>query len=311
MNILVNYSQGHAGPKIMRGFIKALRKKGHQVSDYFLKEPSFEDYDMILGYSGYAVLMMGDTRFNIAHFLDARLVQYWADDAENLDKLCWEGTIFQSDKGCSDRWNQQGLKNTYLPLATDEELFFPMDVEKEFDVILTGIVSPPRLEVLKQLEGLNVAVFGPWEPGWKDCPEFHGIYKGCVATEAELNELYNKSKVCIDASSPQNLNSANFTVFNAMASGCVLVTNHKPALDDLFGEDQPPSFKGNCRELVEKFVNDAELAQKESERQRKVILNGHTFSHRTQALLDEAMKTPPLTLPEDEAKRFKKFMDSR
>jgi glycosyltransferase involved in cell wall biosynthesis len=196
-------------------------------------------------------------------------------------------------------------------LATDEELFFPMDVEKEYDVILTGIVSPPRVEVLRQLKGLKLAVFGPWELGWKDYPEFHDIYKGCVETEAELNVLYNKSKVCIDASSPQNLNSANFTVFNAMASGCVLVSNYKPALDDLFGEEMPPTFKEDCREVVEKFVNDPELAEKESDRQRQVILNGHTFGHRVQFLLEESMKTPPLSLPEEDAKLFQEFMNSQ
>lgn len=34
MQILVNYEDGHAAPKIMSGFITGLRRLGHEVHDF-------------------------------------------------------------------------------------------------------------------------------------------------------------------------------------------------------------------------------------------------------------------------------------
>ncbi len=302
---------GHAGPKIMKGFVAAFRRMGHFVTDLGAKEPFLGAYDMIMGYSGQSVINMGEAGYNLAHFLNARLVQYWADDDEKLDSILREGVIFQSDKGCADKWNKCGIKNIYLPLCTDETLFFPMDLKKEYDVVITGLSSAPRLNALRQLEGLNVAIFGPWTGFWEECPEYHKYYKGCLATEAELNEVYNKSKICLDVSNPQNLNSANFTLFNAMASGCALVTNYKPALEDLFGDKQPPSFGDDCRSLIDKLLNDPELLNATAKQQRETIIGGHTFMHRAKQVLDIAEKSEPLALPEELARELKAFINTQ
>ena len=309
LNILINYMPGHAGPKIMKGFVRAFKRLGHTVTELPAKEALLDSYDIFMGYSGQAVISLGKAPFTLAHVFNSYLVQYWADDLADLSQISRMGLILQSDLGCSEKWKAAGIENTYLPLATDEKIFHPIETEKIYDVVLTGIVSPPRVEVLRQLAGLNVAVFGPWDPGWKDYPEFANLYKGCVATEEELNTIYNQSKICIDASSPQNLNSANFTVFNAMASGCVLVTNDKPALDLLFGgEAKPPVFSGDCREVVMAYLEDEEFAKAESLRQRKIILEGHTFVHRAKTVLDEVIKTEKLYLPPEIADGVKKIL---
>ena len=286
MNILVNYTPGHAGPKIMKGFVNAFRRLGHFVTDRPQGDELQKSYDVILGYSGTSVIIVDEKNgLTLDAVLKACLIQYWADDVEDINKICRRGIIFQSDLGCSEKWNALGVSNIYLPLAADEKVFYPIEMGKRFDVILTGVPSAPRIEILKQLEGLNVAVFGQWERGWEKYSEVKKYYYGCVASENELNELYNQSKICIDISSPQNLNSANFTVFNAMASGCLLITNYKTALDGLFGAEQVPSYTGSCRSLIDKYLADEVLLKGESLRQRDVILSGHTFIHRVEDML--------------------------
>lgn len=307
MKILILYMPGHAGPKIMKGFTRAFRRLGHTVTEYPNGEPMLDSYDILIGYSGSSIVPLGKSAATLAHLFNARVVQYWADDFSNLSEIFKIGLILQSDLGCSEKWKEAGIENTYLPLATDETIFKPVETQKIYDIVLTGIVSPPRVKVLRELAGLNVAVFGPWEFGWKDYPEFAQLYKGCVATEEDLNTLYNQSKICIDASSPQNLNSANFTVFNAMASGCVLITNDKPALDLLFGADaKPPVFTGNCRDVVMKYLEDEELAKAESLRQNKLIIEDHTFVHRAKIVLGEVLKTERYSLPPEIAASIKK-----
>lgn len=308
----MNYMPGHAGPKIMKGFVRAFRRLGHIVTELPAKEALLDSYDIIMGYSGHAIISLGKVPFTLAHVFNSRVVQYWADDLADLSQISRTGLILQSDLGCSEKWKAAGVPNTYLPLATDETIFRPIETAKIYDVVLTGIVSPPRIKVLRELAGLNVAVFGPWDSGWKDYPEFAHLYKGCAAAEEELNLIYNQSKICIDASSPQNLNSANFTVFNAMASGCVLITNDKPALDLLFGEEEkPPVFSGDCREVVVKYLDDEELAKAESLRQNKIILEGHTFVHRAKTVLEEVIKTEKLYLPPEIAEGVKKILSGK
>lgn len=288
MNILVNYDvNGHAAPKIMNGFVKAFRQMGHQVTDHPAGDTLGNSYDMIFGYSGCSIIKVDDKGTLLSDLLNALVVQYWADDIADVGRLYRNGLILQSDLGCSENWTALGVKNIYMPLAADPELFFPTGDSKEYDIVMTGVPSAPRLEILRKLKILNIkiAVFGQWEQHWKLQTEFHDLYRGCAGTIQELNALYNRSKICIDISSPQNLNSANFTVFNAMASGTLLITNYKSALKGLFGNAKPPFYNGtDCLELVSKYLNDDSLRETEAAKQRDTIIAGHTFLHRAAEL---------------------------
>lgn len=290
MNILVNYdADGHAAPKIMNGFVKAFRTLGHHVTDHPAGDPLGKSYEMIFGYSGCSVIKVDEKGTLLSDIFKARVVQYWADDISDVARLYRNSLILQSDLGCSEKWKALGVDNTYIPLASDCELFFPTGEKKDYDILMTGVPSEPRLEILRRLRTLNVrtAVFGQWEQQWKLQTEFHDLYRGCVRTMPELNSLYNRSKICIDISSPQNLNSANFTVFNAMATGTLLVTNYKSALEGLFGKDSPPFYKGtDCLDIVSKYLNDETLREKESAKQRQTVINGHTFAHRAAELFN-------------------------
>lgn len=294
MNILVNYLHGNAAPKIMGGFINGLRDLGHVVTDFPTDKRLTQSYDLLLGYSGCSVIELPDSPYTLAHAFGARLVQYWAHDTPDPDKVFREGTILQSDEGCWNRWRQLGIECGYLPLATDPFVFQAIDLSVKYDVVMTGLPSPDRVDALRRLAGLGVGVFGPWQDGWEKHPEFEEYYQGYLASSAALNVAYNESLICLDASSPKNLNSANFTVFNAMASGCLLITNDKPILDVAFGDAKPPTYADDCRPIIDAYLEDPDLLRETALAQREEILRAHTFTIRARQLLDAAEQDPPL-----------------
>ncbi|RMD74601.1 MAG: hypothetical protein D6820_16410, partial [Lentisphaerae bacterium] len=200
-------------------------------------------------------------------------------------------------------WREAGVKVDYLPLATDPDVFRIIPAHKAFNVVISGTPSPPRLAILETLAEFEPAIFGPRQL-WEKYPQWMKYYQGCVIGEEELNKLYNLTRVLVDISSPQNLDSANFTVFNGLASGCVLITNYKPALDELFRPEDPLVVYGNLEELHEltaRILAASDAAQMMlAQAQRESILDRHTFKQRAERILAELDGCPRLEMPEAE-----------
>jgi hypothetical protein len=181
-------------------------------------------------------------------------------------------------------------KNTYLPLATDEQVFFPQALPKRFDVIITGNPAGRSGMVLEPLRGLKVGLFGPWEGGWDRFPDWSDSYCGGISDSETLNRFYNQARICLDMSFDQNLDSANFIVFNAMASGCLLVTNDKPALHDLFQPGIVPAYTADFRPVIDRYLSDPGGFAAVAALQGQEILRSYTFMHRATEMLAIAME---------------------
>ena len=99
--------------------------------------------------------------------------------------------------------------------------------------------------------GLAVAVFGDnyWYTVTSDYPslKFHG-----VADYASLPVLYNQSKVNINLTQVQNLDSVPQRIFHLLAAGGFVLTNGSPVLSELFQSGRQLVMFASPAEMVER-----------------------------------------------------------
>ena len=134
---------------------------------------------------------------------------------------------------------EAGFDCRYLCHAVDCEKFFsqPGSASK-FDVAFVGNWSEWRDDVvMAALEvSPNVAIYGGYWRKKSRIPKhiFRRIYKGEEIVGAELNSLYNETKIVLNASRTAGSNGLNMRFFEVLAAGSLLVTDTVPELETHF-----------------------------------------------------------------------------
>ena len=105
----------------------------------------------------------------------------------------------------------------FLPYAHDPTVHYPMNLEKEYDVCLVGLLYPQRAALIDKLRADGLSVF-------------YDI--GLIFDE--YREVYNKSKIALSWSTLQDLPAR---VWEGMAMGLPVVTNRVPDLKHFFHEE--------------------------------------------------------------------------
>lgn len=135
-----------------------------------------------------------------------------------------------------------GFDCRYLSHAVDPEKFYSeADSEKKFDVTFVGNWSSWRDEVVKAALEItpNVALYGGY---WKKKSSisrklFQQIFKGKEIIGADLNHLFNSSKIVLNASRTPGSFGLNMRFFEVLASGALLLTDTAPELETHFIPD--------------------------------------------------------------------------
>jgi hypothetical protein len=180
--------------------------------------------------------------------------------------------VFVAQKDYTDYFRRLGNPQVYwLPLACDMELHGGRSRPKVWDVGFVGQIHSPararRLGKLAERYRLN---------------DYQRIYP-----REEIAEIYSQSRIVFNSSIDGDL---NMRVFEAMASGSLLVTDH-------IENGQADLFQDRVH-LVE-YVDDKDLLsqveyylQHDEEREQiaragyERVMEQHTYTHRCQSILD-------------------------
>jgi glycosyltransferase involved in cell wall biosynthesis len=135
-----------------------------------------------------------------------------------------------------------GFDCRYLSHAVDSGNFFTtVGAEKKYDITFVGNWSAWRDETVRAALEVtpNVALYGGfWEKKSKIAKRvFNRIYKGKEIVGAELNRLFNESKIVLNASRTPGSFGLNMRFFEVLASGALLLTDAAPELKTHFVPD--------------------------------------------------------------------------
>lgn len=242
--------------------------------------------------------------------------------AANLVKICWMRNWFDRWAGkphfnlwdirlCSSQQAADHIKSTYgfacqvLRIAANHVRFRPRPEEKLYDYVFTGSYwdAPRDIERIDpEAIGLRFALFGK---NWENHPQFKKYYKGFAPYHA-MPRIYNQSLVLVDDANSvtKQWGSVNSRVFDALASGTLVITNSASASAEAF-EGRLPVYDSpeDLREKLTQYLGDDRLYAQTLASLRQRVLERHTYAIRAQELAKiilgrlRAGQAPPQSVP--------------
>jgi spore maturation protein CgeB/GT2 family glycosyltransferase len=177
-----------------------------------------------------------------------------------------------------------------MPLATNPERFQPgqPDPALATDVVFIGNHWGQHRGVLDTLpelpEGTTLKIFGK---GWQDTP-LATFHQGAIPYES-LPQAYGSARVVIDdtASPTKPYGAVNARVFDALATGAVVVSDNEEGIRELFDDRFPIARDGEeLSTIVARLLAHPDDAARLAARYRKVVLERHTYEHRAAQFRD-------------------------
>jgi glycosyltransferase involved in cell wall biosynthesis len=132
-----------------------------------------------------------------------------------------------------------GYDCRYLTHAVDPAKFYSeAGVEKKYDLAFVGNWSPWRDEVVKAALEItqNVAIYGGYWLKKSAIPSslLKQAYKGKEIVGADLNHLFNQSRIVLNAARNRGSYGLNMRFFEVPAAGSLLMTDEVPELEKHF-----------------------------------------------------------------------------
>jgi GT2 family glycosyltransferase/tetratricopeptide (TPR) repeat protein/2-polyprenyl-3-methyl-5-hydroxy-6-metoxy-1,4-benzoquinol methylase len=215
------------------------------------------------------------------HPAHLRPAAWWAIDTHlSFDRCLQRATqsdfVFAAQRDGAAMLQRSGVAATWLPLACDPILHRRQDVQKEFDWCFVGNLFPGRrLELTQQLQ-----------------LQFPSGFVGQRYFE-QMAETYSASRLVFNQSIR---NDVNMRVFEALASGSLLITNDLAdnGLSELFANGTHLATYRSQEELFEKFqyfLDHPQEREQIASQGLSDVLAMHTYRHRMEVLLSALLKS--------------------
>lgn len=143
-----------------------------------------------------------------------------------------------------------------------------------------------KLEIIPALEKIGVNVYGYED--WNRVLANPSMHKGHVPYYHGLATVYRRSTLVVNLTHPQLAQGCNQRVFDVPATGGYLITDHRPALAELFPSAAPATFR-TLAELVARIhdlVENPSLRDRHRAERINNIRARHTHAHRMRTVLD-------------------------
>lgn len=190
----------------------------------------------------------------------------------------------------------KGIQAYFLPQACDTSIYYPQSLEKDIDILFVGALYgyPTRIRLLKKVvetfPEAKIKIYGVYKPWYKNplkwlFREKRNVFMNKNITPAEVNLLYNRSKVCINIHHEQSKNGANPKVFEISGARAFQLVDYNPYIASIFANGEVGFYHSDAQllSLIEQHLssNDIEIVQQAYD----IIVSKHTFENRVSTVL--------------------------
>lgn len=183
----------------------------------------------------------------LMHMQQAQLVVWMMDSYARYPFLKKDlglfHNIFVFEKRDTNLLKEEGIESYFLPLCADERFFYPQVKHKDIDILFIGAMYNDRLELLKKIIArfpeANIEIYGyyinrfefikkiiyKWTNKYRN---FHGR-----VTPQEANDLYSRSKICINIHNCQSKSGANPRTFEILATKSFEIVDYNPYIEEI------------------------------------------------------------------------------
>lgn len=263
--------------------------------------------DILLEYEDfqpdYIIFIKADyiNRDTLIKMQSAKLIVWMMDSYERYPYLIRDldlfDHIFSFEESDINLLREKGIKAEFLPLCADERIFYPQNMEKDIDILFIGAMYPDRIKLLKklisefsqyniQVYGYNINRFEILKKIKYKYTKMHKFFHKGVSPQ-EANDLYARSKICINTHNWQTKNGANPRTFEILATNSFEIVDYnfyiEKELNDgvVIYKDEKDLF----HKLSYYLQHETERRQI-AERGYKVTSERHLFSNRVGCLLE-------------------------
>ncbi|MBI4813208.1 MAG: glycosyltransferase [Methanobacterium sp.] len=206
------------------------------------------------------------------------------------DFMDFDLVMATSETACRYIEGKTGMKTDLLPLATDPETFNPLvegNEKWECDYCFTGsywkdpreivdIVDPESLPYTFKLFGKN----------WDEFEKLKDYYEGFVNYQ-DMPKVYRSTKIVVDDANrvTKEYGSVNSRVFDAIASGVLVVTNGDLGAEETFKGILPVyKSKEELKELLDCYLSHEEERKSKINELQEFVLSQHTYDQRAEKI---------------------------
>ncbi len=197
--------------------------------------------------------------------------------------------VFCWDRQALDDLARFGVAAEYLPMAVNEAMFFPPPpgAARDLPVVFSGGPTPDRVAALRPLATAGLSVFGYDEGGWTADPTLAACYRGIVTERDRLRDLYQRARITVNITRAHGRASLNMRVFEAMACGCLVVTDQGDEAATLFDVERdlvtvPPGTPIDG--VVSRYLHDDAARARLADRGAAAVRESHTYVARLAAI---------------------------
>lgn len=180
-----------------------------------------------------------------------------------------------------------------FPIATNPDRFAPGQPDDELttDVAFVGSNFGLERAIARGLpaiaeRGIRVGV---WGKGWADVPAVAGLDRGPIAYD-RVPDVYRSTRIVVDDANEgatRDLGMMNSRVFDALATGTIVITNNVVGAAELMDPDFPTwSDPESLASATAALLADETRADELAARYRALVLERHTYDRRAAELRD-------------------------
>ncbi len=186
--------------------------------------------------------------------------------------------------------NKTKIKPFILPIATNSNRFNSSISPKEkflSDYCFTGSYWNDPREIMEFLEPESIPYkFNLYGKNWEKVDKFKKYYKGFI-NYSDIPKVYASTKIVIDDANiaTKDFGAVNSRVFDALASGTLVLTNGEIGAQETFNGKLPVfKSKKELHELLNYYLDNEKERMEKIKVLQKYVLEKHTYFNRAHSL---------------------------
>ncbi|MCP4965858.1 MAG: glycosyltransferase [bacterium] len=208
-------------------------------------------------------------------------LERWMDHPwfENFDEVAVSSSYAASQIEAGSKYSPH-----VVPIATNPERFSPGPPDPTFgsDFTFTGNFWGEGRSLIDSLLLRPSERFLLFGKGWEQVPRAQRYWRGELGYE-RLPLAYRSAMIVLDDTASPTLPHGflNSRVFDALATGTLVITDNQKGSDDVFGGALPAySTRAELRSLMDTYLNDDDARNSLANRLRDDIVTNHTYAKR-------------------------------
>lgn len=185
----------------------------------------------------------------------------------------------------------------FLPLALDEAVYFPIpSAQKPIDILFVGNLYEKRKfllnKVIKKFPEKNIKIYGDYFSKLRNIKRYlfrkdKKYYTNSKVTPAELNQLYSKTKICLNIHHSQSVYGVNQRFFEVCGAKVLQVCDRHGFITDNFKNNEVLIYDTDQQlfDIINDVLSNYDSYKNKIDMAFTQVINHHTFQKRVQYIL--------------------------